>query len=951
MTEAPIASEPKLALFFGSFELLPNAGGLRDNGRPVRLGSRALELLAALAERKGEVVASDELIARVWPNTTVDEQNLRVQIAGLRKALADGHGDERFIATVSGRGYRFVAPLSSARDVPGSVVNADTGNLPAALSRLFGRANTISGLRDRLTRERLVTIVGPGGVGKTSVAIVAAQEVPVDNTWFVDLAPVSDPALVPTAILGAIGLAALPTELVGVVARHLRNRKTLIVFDNCEHLVDVCASTAEALLAAAPGLRILATSREPLRAAGEWIWRLPPLDVPGSRMSPAAAAGYPAIQLFMHRAASSAVGLELTETNLGQVIDICRRLDGIPLALELAAAAVGMLGVRGVAQRLTEQLALPSRGRRTVLARQATLSTMLNWSYGLLAPAEQRALRRLAIFRGGFSLDSAVAVAGRAPADSEAALLEVLASLAEKSLVTVELGGDEARYRLLQMTRAFALGQMSVREVAATRARHARELRRLATASETAWGTVDDITARRLCADLIDDLGEAAEWALSPLGDVSTAVDLIVDSAPLRRRLSLVTEYRDRVERALAQVRRLSPPNPTAEMRLLGAYGISRAFQVSRREWLMEAADRLERLARMLNDDDHLLMALWEKHSVSHMLGEHQLSEACTASFAALARTRPGLSDRILSHLMKSQCAVRAGDLAAAGAEIDAGLQASSLLDGDLLLARLGFDPVTYLRLMRPRVLWATGFADQAMAAAHDCVAECRRRGHAHTITLAIADAVAFAGLLNGDIETASAAIEEHRVRCETYGEVGLTAKSQVVVQVALRVAETGVGDRAAADLIAPDSDNPAQRSMDALFGRIAEAVGKGGAPADGIAAVDAMLATSNRHPTDWCRSELLRARAVLLRMMGTPDDDVERLLLDAQALARAQGALAWELRIVADLAELRFDQGRSADARALLSDMLGRMPEGHDTADFRRAATLKDRLTGPRAL
>ena len=944
MTEEPDTPAAHLPLVFSSFQLLPNAAGLRDNGRPVRLGSRALELLTALVERPGEVVGSDELIARVWPSTTVDEQNLRVQIAGLRKALADGHGGEPFIATVAGRGYRFVAPVSRPSLGGDPHAGAVTGNLPAPPSRLFGRAVTISELQGRLASERMITVVGPGGVGKTSVAVAVAQEAETSQAWFVDLAPVADPSLAPTAILGAFGLTAAPGDFTALLVRRLRASDALIVLDNCEHLVDSCANLAEALLAATPTLRILATSREPLRVAGEWVLRLPPLESPTEDVPAVEAGDYSAVQLFVHRAAAGGSGFELSSDNVDQVIEICRRLDGIPLALELAAATVGALGVSVVAQKLAENADLPARGRRTAPERQLTLSAMLDWSYELLAPAEQRALRRLAIFQGGFSLDSAVAVTGPSRR-GEPAVLDLLAGLVDKSLVNVDLTRDEARYRLLQTTRSFALGKMDEREVAAAQARHARELRRLVKAIDADWGARDSAPSRRLSAELIDDLNAATEWALSPLGDVDTAVDLIVDSAGLRRRLSLMQHYRAGIERALTQVRALSPPNPAAEMRLLGAYDLASAFQVSRLGWLQESAARLETLARLLDDPQHLVIALWNRFLLALLEGDFEVSGVVAERFRETVRRSPTPSEQVLCHHILSIQAMRVGDLSSALAEVDAGLQLLSASRADQYVARVGFDPAVYLTELRPRVLWAQGLFDQARRFAADCVAECRRRGHAHSLTIAIGSVAAYAGLLDGDLEAAAAAIAEHRQRCEDYGEEGFTAKNQAFLKVAFAVTETGRGDHEAAAMIAPGSDNPAVSVGTPFIGRIAEAVGRSGAPAEGIAAIDAALATSTRHPNDWCRAEMLRARACLRRMAGADDAEVESELQEARAIAQRQGALAWELRIATNLAELWSDNGRTTEAHDLIANVVERMPEGHGNADYARAVALKDRL------
>ncbi len=261
------------AVSFGPFRLLPAQQLLLEGEVPVRLGSRALEILTALVERAGELVTKNELMARVWPDTAVEESNLKVHVFGLRRALGDGQPGRRYIANVPGRGYRFVAAVILAEPkehlVPKSAVPERVGahNLPISHSRALGRADTISVLRDLLPSQRFITIVGAGGIGKTTV-------------WFVDLAPLDDPQFVSTTLASTLGLAIRLENAATGLVDFLRDRRMLIVLDNCEHVIDAAAALAEQLLGGAPGVHILATSREPLRARGERVHRLLPLEVP-----------------------------------------------------------------------------------------------------------------------------------------------------------------------------------------------------------------------------------------------------------------------------------------------------------------------------------------------------------------------------------------------------------------------------------------------------------------------------------------------------------------------------------------------------------------------------------------------------------------------------------------------------------------------------------------------
>jgi predicted ATPase/DNA-binding winged helix-turn-helix (wHTH) protein len=921
---------------------------LQDNGRDVRLGSRAIELLTALVERGGEVVANNELIARVWPTTTVEEHNLRVQIAGLRKALADGHGDERFIATSPGRGYRFVAPVlagalaQSHEDAAAEV----RGNLPASLIQLFGRTEVLDDLRRGLSNQRLVTIVGPGGVGKTSVAVATAHEVAVDGAWFVDLAPVSDPVLARTALLETFGLAASPDNLPAALAHRLEGQSALMVLDNCEHLIKDCASLAEELLAAVKGLRILATSREALHAAGEWVLRLPALETPDGEASLEIASSCSAVQLFVQRAASTGDRFSLTEETLPPVIDICRRLDGMPLALELAAATVSTLGLRGVAHRLREQLELPGVGRRTAAARQATLRATLDWSYRLLSPSEQQALRRMAVFQGAFTLESAAALVGSSAAHG-ASVLELIASLAEKSLLSVDLSREAARYRILQTTRAFALDRLTPREAAATRARHARELRRLAEATDAAWGAGDGVQARRDSADLIDDLNLAIEWALSSLGDLDTAVEVIVAAAPLRRRLSLMREHRVQVERALDLVRALSPPNPAAEMRLLGSYGLATTYSYATSNTNIAAADRLLALALELGDTEHLMIGLWDRMVPALMLGDMATQRRCTDQMVAAVSLRPDDAYQAIAHHMRHIIAMADGDFALAGHESEAGLRLMVDAPGNLHIARLGVDPGAQLYEGLATRLWVQGFPAQALAAARACISRCRQLSHALSLIFALADVAASAALLVGDVEAAEAFLQEHRRLCDERGERGYTARSQEFMQAVLRVTRTGLADEAAAALVAPGSTHPLL-SRPHLAIRIAEAVGHSKSPEDGLAALETIRAFVRGGDSGWMGPELLRVRALMLSKAGTATTpEVEAMLRQGQRQANQMGTLALELRTVTALAEVLSVEGRSHEALELLTDVMNRVAEGRDATDYQRAVSLRNTLLG----
>src|SRR5580704_15122856 len=460
------------AIEFGRFSVLPHRRELLAEGRPLELGGRAFDVLMALIEASGAVVSKDDLMNRVWPDRIIDENSLQAQVSALRRAFG---ADRELIRTIAGRGYQFTgeirtvsatpnAQASSGMAQPTSTPSRPPTNLPEPVSELIGRDVELDELLDLSASHRLVTLTGAGGIGKTRLGFEAGRHLLprfADGVWAIELAPLSDPELVPVAVATALGLeltsgSASPLA----VATALRAKQLMLVLDNCEHVIDAAARMAEALLRANPAARVIATSREPLRAEGEWVYPLPPLAVPteGSRDGEDPLR-YGAVRLFVERARAAAPHFSPDARVAAAIAGICRRLDGIPLAIELAAARIAALGIEGVAARLDDRFRLLAGGRRTALPRHQTLRATMDWSYELLTKPERVVLRRLAIFAGGFTLQAASGVA----ADDEIAASEVVdcvTNLVTKSLVIADVGGATARYRLLETTRAYALDKL-----------------------------------------------------------------------------------------------------------------------------------------------------------------------------------------------------------------------------------------------------------------------------------------------------------------------------------------------------------------------------------------------------------------------------------------------------------------------------------------------------------
>jgi predicted ATPase/DNA-binding winged helix-turn-helix (wHTH) protein len=559
---------------FGRIEVRSIERQLLINGQPAVLGARAFDLLLALVEHRDRVVSKNELLELVWPGLVVEENNLQVQISTLRKLLGP-----HTIATIPGRGYHFTAVLHTGVDSESALlatpalsaataVSEALGNVPSHVPSLIGRDEELRSLLSQIETHRLVTIIGAAGMGKTVLAVAAAHAMRDrwrDGTWLVELAPVTEPAQVAHAVAEALRIslgAAGPAQdlVVGV----LQSRSLLLVLDNCEHVLDAAAALAAAIVAHAPDVHVLATSQELLNVTGEKVVKLGPLGLPDASEAPGDGAGFGALRLFAERAQAVDPGFELRAANATAVADICRHLDGLPLAIELAAARVRVLGVQGVRERLDERFRVLTGGARTALRRHQNLHAALDWSHALLSPDEQVVLRRLGVFVGGFTLELAQDVAGDTRLD-EWAVPDALSALVDKSMVVAQ-SGDAPRYALLETTRAYALEKLAqAGETDALVRRHAEAVRALfERADEERFGEQgtlsEDAYVERLQPEL-DNLRAALAWATGSGGDETHAIALAASSARVVEAVGLAAEG---LARLCALMPRVGPGVDTA---------------------------------------------------------------------------------------------------------------------------------------------------------------------------------------------------------------------------------------------------------------------------------------------------------------------------------------------------------------------------------------------------
>lgn len=616
---------------FGAFELRPERGELLNGGLRVGLGSRALEILTLLAERAGEVVSVQEISDRVWPNIFVQENNLRVHITAIRRALRSGAGGDVQIVNIPGRGYRLHADVTI--EAGGSIGTAAPISpeirplpLPVQIHPLIGREACVAEVLDGIARHRLVTIVGAGGIGKTSVALAALTQLRAATAvCFVDLTNCTSLAHVATATAAALqtpmGQDTLPAQLV----ERLRTAELVLLIDNCEHLIDIAARAAEALLQSCRGVTLLATSREPLRVPGEVQVHLQPLPVPAATDAVAVIAGNPSVALFSERAVAAAGGFRLVEENARQVAAVCRSLDGLPLALELAAAAMPMVGLEGLSSGLAGRLSSITFGRRT-LARHETLEAMLDWSFELLAPDERLALGCLSLFRATFDLAAAVQVAAPKGAEDRRTAQAVL-QLAAKSLLCIERYQQGVAYRLLETTRAYArrkLEDSGQAEIAARR--HAEWVGTLLDRAQADWPRLDRADWWDSYGNAIDDVRAALAWSLGAAGDKQLGIRLTLASAPLWLGMSQFAEYHHWLEQALVTLDALGRRGGAEEIQLQIGLCVLLFHADRPGEAFVRAATQVLRIAKKIGDPVARATALWMLSGQRGIMGDHPAS-------------------------------------------------------------------------------------------------------------------------------------------------------------------------------------------------------------------------------------------------------------------------------------------------------------------------------------
>lgn len=935
-------------LTFGPFTLTPNERLLTRDGVALALGARTFDTLVALVSRPREVVSKRFLMGRVWPGINVEEVNLRFHIAALRKALGDGKNGARYITTLSGRGYSFVAPVSQvSRAVDRSLTprtESPSVRLPNRLQRMVGRAETVAALSEKLLASRFVTIVGPGGVGKTAVAVTIAHELLEnfsDATHFVDLGALSDSDLVITSLLLMLGLPVQTDDPMPVLLAHLRDRKMLLVLDNCEHVIAAVAPLAAEIFHAAPLVHILATSRESLRVEGEQVHRLKPLAVPPDTpgLTGAIARTYPAIQLFLERATASGANIELNDDNAAIVAGICRKLDGLALAIELAAGRVEAYGLQQTAALLNERLSLLWQGHRTAPPRQKTLQATLDWSYGLLSEFESLVLRRLAIFIGHFTIDAALEVVPDELVD-RSIFFDAIDSLLAKSMIAPRPIGAMMRYRLLDTTRAYLL-EIEIDE-AALAARHAIYYRRWLEQAGTKWATLPSADERAIHFSALHNVRAALEWCFGAGGDIGIGIGLAAAAAPIFMAMSLLIECRRWSERALLSIDRLQRGS-VEEMHIQAALGLALMFTLGSSEAAREALSRSLEIAEERGDDQNQLQLLGRMHIFHERMGQFDAALRYARRSAVVATGLRDPAALVLAHSLLGVSLHLAGDHREALKMLEGAWEGQGT---ERISTVHGFDHRNRAGITLARELWLQGQPDNALQLARQTVAEAAQMDHPITLCIALIWAVSLF-LWTGNLEAAEESIDQFIAHARSrslgpYLAVGRGVKGELAVRR---------GDaRGGIEAINGCLQELHEAGYELLTTTFNIALVQGllslGKFEQSAILIDDAIKLVKQNGDRFYLPELLRMRAKVLLSQPQPKrDEAESCFMESLELSRRQGSVAWELRAAIDLAELLVERHQRNEARFLLRPVLDCFVEGSDTADIRAAKQLLETL------
>lgn len=879
---------------FGPYQLFPRLRLLLKEGVRLKLGDRALDVLIQLVGAAGKPLSKDALLARIWPKEAVEENSLQAQISSLRKILG---ADRDLIATEFGRGYRFTGSIQSHRAVTASfAASPGRSGLPRPRSPLVGRARELQELNRLLATRRLLTLAGPAGVGKTRLAIEVASASSrcfPDGVYFADLSQLGNASSV-VAVLSSVlaGFSATGAPLAP------ERRAALLLVDNCEHLASACADAIEPLLQAEHALNILLTSQTPLGLDGEQVYRIRPLAVPPPSSAAARAREYSAVELFVRRVMAADYHFELTEKKLAQIAAICRALDGIPLALEIAAARVPSLGLAAITQDLALSSEWPAAAAGRNAARHRTLGDAMKWSYRLLNPAEQTTFQELAIFPGDFTLPDAQQLVSLQPGHAPR-LLDVIYGLAEKSLITLQAGTRPGRYRYLSMLRAYALEQLGSRADSLAE-KHAHFVDRRVSQAQRDWTSLPTTQWGRQYEHHIDDIRSALSWAFQAGHDRPLGLRILARSAPFWIQLSLHDECRQRITAALEKV---EDPSMEAHQEMMIQAALATSLTWSRgplpangQAWARTAA-----LALRLGDQEMRLQAeygLW----LFHLRGGRNAQALQHGRAMADLATEFGDQDALLTARRLIGTAYHfLGRHAEALLEIESMLEAYVRDTPQGSNFRFGLDQRVAGWAFLARIHCLMGNASEARRAAQLAIDEATALDHACSLCCALVEGSCTVAALSGDAQEVLRVSQQLNQAAARHGlhfwalygaAFALWAR---VVQTPLAVSFSEL--QATLHRLQSHGFDPA---YSVFLPDFAGAMIEQGHSREARELIDTRLGREADAGQHWNAPELMRVKARALQHDAASRSAAAALLQQALQLAQTQRAQAWQTRLAA---------------------------------------------------
>jgi len=933
---------------FGPFCLNVAGRILSKDDQSLAVGSRAMDILMVLLEHAGEVVSQKELLSRAWPDVHVGQANLRVHIAALRRAL-DPEGDGlRYIANVSGRGYCFVAPVQRAGEDPrrlfsSRAIRTTTRYLPPQPTRIIGRDKTVMELSTGLAAHRFVTVIGPGGVGKTTVALAAARAFAAQMqipACFVDLCSHGSSASLPNIVGLALGYPLLSHDPTSALVSFLRSSALLLVLDNCDNSIDAAAELTGRIYRDSARTYILATSREALRATGEHIQILSALDYPPDRSSLSAteALSYASAELFVERATAAGHKLPILDSDAPQLARICRRLDGIPFALELAASRVGSLGLRNTADLLEGNFVLDWRGRRTATSRHQTIAKLLDWSYLLLTSAERTVLSRASVFADAFTSEFAANVITDANL-SRQAVCDALAGLASKSLICATDYGGDVRYRLLEITRSYASVKLDESgDAQDIRRRHATAFAGLLEMRSKSCFPLEtcDIHSWDI---YVKDVRASLKWVLSAHGDPELAPRLAALAAPLLIRMSFFEECRRFCLKALALL-----PHQHAggriEMQLQGALSFTSMFIKGNSEEVRASLERGLTIAINLHDSNQQLHFLAGLNAFLYRSGNFRAAIAVGRRARIVAKNGNIPMGLVAADWMLGIAYHCVGSQDAAERHCRRGFSRSVRLEVPEP-SYFGYDHRVRALVGLAGVLWLRGFAKRALGVAERAIREAEVRKQPISICVSLYTVQVFlrAGQLQRAAELSERLTEyatEHGF--DPFRVVGLAFKGEI----ALHNGELTKGIELLREALSSLRSEQHNILQTVFSGALADGLKQQRRFDEALTLVDRAIGWATESGAALELAELLRIKAEVLAAI-TPADECSAITTIRRSLkvSQKQGALAYQLRSAITFTRLECQQGVDHGARAVLDSIYRQFTEGLEGPDLQSARAI----------